>query len=73
MEYILIVCYVNIALSASANIIMAMIFLIYTLGSPSCAACLGGPADTFARLNKPEVCVSTTNRNFPGRMGDKKA
>eukprot|EP00183_Erythrolobus_madagascarensis_P001413 CAMPEP_0185850620 /NCGR_PEP_ID=MMETSP1354-20130828/4688_1 /TAXON_ID=708628 /ORGANISM="Erythrolobus madagascarensis, Strain CCMP3276" /LENGTH=501 /DNA_ID=CAMNT_0028551321 /DNA_START=6 /DNA_END=1511 /DNA_ORIENTATION=- len=39
--------------------------------SPSCAACLGGPKDTFARLNEPEVCVSTTNRNFPGRMGSK--
>lgn len=39
--------------------------------SPSCAACLGGPRDTFARMNEPEVCVSTTNRNFPGRMGNK--
>mmetsp|Transcript_18358 Transcript_18358/g.38348 ORF Transcript_18358/g.38348 Transcript_18358/m.38348 type:complete len:522 (-) Transcript_18358:1358-2923(-) len=39
--------------------------------APSCAACLGGPKDTFARLNVPEVCVSTTNRNFPGRMGHK--
>ena len=42
-------------------------------GAPSCAACLGGPKDTFARMNKAEVCVSTTNRNFPGRMGDKSA
>lgn len=41
--------------------------------APSCAACLGGPKDTFGRMNKPEVCVSTTNRNFPGRMGDKSA
>ncbi|MEC4895670.1 MAG: 3-isopropylmalate dehydratase large subunit [Oscillatoria sp. PMC 1051.18] len=41
--------------------------------APSCAACLGGPKDTFGRMNKAEVCVSTTNRNFPGRMGDKKA
>ncbi|WZZ53058.1 hypothetical protein YC2023_053165 [Brassica napus] len=39
--------------------------------SPSCGACLGGPADTYARLNEPQVCVSTTNRNFPGRMGHK--
>jgi len=41
--------------------------------APSCAACLGGPRDTFGRMNKPEVCVSTTNRNFPGRMGEKTA
>ncbi len=41
--------------------------------APSCAACLGGPKDTFGRLNEPEVCVSTTNRNFPGRMGNKQA
>lgn len=39
--------------------------------APSCAACLGGPKDTFARLNEPQICVSTTNRNFPGRMGHK--
>ncbi|MGK7918838.1 MAG: aconitase/3-isopropylmalate dehydratase large subunit family protein [Trichodesmium sp.] len=40
---------------------------------PSCAACVGGPLDTFGRLNEPQVCVSTTNRNFPGRMGNKQA
>jgi len=39
------------------------------IGPPSCAACLGGPQDTFGRLNHDEVCISTTNRNFPGRMG----
>jgi len=38
-----------------------------------CGACLGGPPDTIGRLNKPITCISTTNRNFPGRMGDKKA
>ncbi|MBI3015736.1 MAG: 3-isopropylmalate dehydratase large subunit [Candidatus Tectomicrobia bacterium] len=43
------------------------------VGPPSCAACLGGPADTLGRLNKSEVCISTTNRNFPGRMGSKTA
>lgn len=37
--------------------------------NPSCAACLGGPEDTFGRMNEPQVCISTTNRNFPGRMG----
>ena len=43
------------------------------LGQPSCAACLGGPSDTFGRLNTPLSCISTTNRNFPGRMGHKEA
>ncbi|MBD3266347.1 homoaconitate hydratase family protein [bacterium] len=43
------------------------------IGPPSCAACLGGPEDTFGRLNGPEVCISTTNRNFPGRMGSKES
>ncbi|MCL2648007.1 MAG: aconitase/3-isopropylmalate dehydratase large subunit family protein [Phycisphaerales bacterium] len=39
------------------------------LGPAGCSACLGGPNDTFGRLNKSEVCISTTNRNFTGRMG----
>jgi 3-isopropylmalate/(R)-2-methylmalate dehydratase large subunit len=39
----------------------------------SCAACLGGPSDTFGRLNAPLTCISATNRNFPGRMGSKQA
>jgi 3-isopropylmalate/(R)-2-methylmalate dehydratase large subunit len=43
------------------------------MGQPSCAACLGGPSDTFGRLNEPLSCISTTNRNFPGRMGHKEA
>jgi 3-isopropylmalate/(R)-2-methylmalate dehydratase large subunit len=43
------------------------------MGQPSCAACLGGPSDTFGRLNTPISCISTTNRNFPGRMGHKEA
>ncbi len=43
------------------------------VGPPSCAACLGGPSDTFGRLNQPMSCISTTNRNFPGRMGHKEA
>ena len=40
---------------------------------PSCAACLGGPVDTYGRCNGSEVCISTTNRNFPGRMGSKES
>src|SRR5207249_26452 len=43
------------------------------IGPPSCAACLGGPSDTFGRLNQALSCISTTNRNFPGRMGHKEA
>jgi len=43
------------------------------LGEPSCAACLGGPKDTFGRTHGTEVVISTTNRNFPGRMGSKQS
>ncbi len=44
------------------------------IGPASCMACLGGPADTFGRLNSAdEVCISATNRNFPGRMGHKQS
>ena len=39
------------------------------VGKPSCGACLGGPADTVGRTTGNEVVISTTNRNFPGRMG----
>jgi 3-isopropylmalate/(R)-2-methylmalate dehydratase large subunit len=38
-----------------------------------CAACLGGPVDTFGRMNTPLKCISATNRNFPGRMGHREA
>lgn len=44
-----------------------------TIGPSGCSACLGGPVDTFGRLNEPMTCISTTNRNFPGRMGHKDA
>jgi 3-isopropylmalate/(R)-2-methylmalate dehydratase large subunit len=43
------------------------------VGPSGCSACLGGPADTFGRLQSTEICISTTNRNFPGRMGSKNA
>lgn len=43
------------------------------IAEPSCAACLGGPSDTIGRSVDHDVVVSTTNRNFPGRMGSKKA
>ena len=43
------------------------------IAPPSCAACLGGPDDTFGRTHGSEVVISTTNRNFLGRMGSKQS
>lgn len=43
------------------------------IAQSSCAACLGGPDDTVGRSVDHDVVVSTTNRNFPGRMGSKQA
>jgi 3-isopropylmalate/(R)-2-methylmalate dehydratase large subunit len=43
------------------------------IAQSSCAACLGGPDDTVGRSVDHDVVISTTNRNFPGRMGSKKS
>jgi 3-isopropylmalate/(R)-2-methylmalate dehydratase large subunit len=43
------------------------------IAPPSCAACLGGPPDSTGRAQDGDTVISTTNRNFIGRMGSKQA
>ncbi len=40
------------------------------ISGPTCGACLGGYMGVLA---KGETCISTTNRNFVGRMGHKQS
>ena len=35
-----------------------------TPASPSCGACLGGPRDTYARMNEPMVGITCKSRSI---------
>jgi len=61
----------NVLLQAmQSGVMQALVEAGGTFVTPGCAACLGTHEGMLAA---EEVCISSTNRNFPGRMGHSKA
>jgi 3-isopropylmalate/(R)-2-methylmalate dehydratase large subunit len=52
------------------GIIQTLVKTGATIGPATCGACFGGHCGILA---PGETCISTTNRNFPGRMGSPEA
>ncbi len=52
------------------GIVQALLAAGATFAAPGCGPCLGTHAGL---LTDGEVCITATNRNFPGRMGSAKA
>ena len=71
VRFILVPASQKVLLSAiEKGYIQSLVTAGATLVTPSCAACLG----THQGLLAPgETCISSTNRNFPGRMGSTEA